>query len=147
MQGVHPVAFFFLAQAGDLSHSILKSHLHLAPYLNGSLLPQFQAVTAARAKHALDGRAVSFQQRGRHKGLDRPRKTAALHPPGSAARFEDALAQRQRDAQPLMPRVGGAVDVLTALKRGMAICPDEMQKLRKVPALQGILLGQRRAFS
>lgn len=74
MQGVHPVAFFFLAPADSLSHSILKSHLHLAPYLNGSLLPQFQAVTAARAKHALDGRAVSFQQRGGTKAWIVPAK-------------------------------------------------------------------------
>ena len=77
-----------------------------------TLLPQAQHIAAALPEYLLDGCMVPLQQLPGHISLNGACKAAALHPPGSAAVFQQRLAQRQCHRKPLMPHIGAAVDIL-----------------------------------
>ena len=86
---------------------------------------------------------VALQQRFRHIGLNGARKAAALHPPCAAAALQDALAQRKRHRQPLMPDIRGAVHILAQCKGGAPAFQHQRGKIGKAFFQQSPALGQR----
>ena len=110
--------------------------------LHRPLLPQTEQIAAARAEYGFHCGTVALHQCIRHKGLYRPGKAAALHPPCSPAPCEDALAEGQRRRQALTLGRGGAVDVLTEFKGGVAARLHQPDKGGEVPRRERFSLGE-----
>ena len=110
--------------------------------LHRPLLPQTKQIAAARAEDGFHCGTVALHQCIRHKGLYRPGKAAALHPPCAPAPCEDALAEGQRRRQALTLGRGGAVDVLTEFKGGVAARLHQPDKGGEVPRRERFSLGK-----